>query len=183
MSYVNASGLTTSDMGSMGGNGGFGGGMGRNKENFGNRGQSDGTTAARPNTNTFPNRNMQDASASTEEDTVEPGKAPESAENFDSSQMPNSFGGQMPNMGEVPDGFSDMFSGQSEKVPSDFSGNAGSAESGNRPSRDNMQFGGSWETGVGSIGASVANRPGWLWLAVSALILCAGLLIAKLYKY
>lgn len=92
MSYVDASGLTLSDMGSIGMGGGFGGG------------------------------GMPDMS----------GKK-------------GNFGGQMPNMGEMP--------------------------------------GGNFNFNMNVMGNTASSSTNWIWLAVSVLILGAGLIIAKLYKH
>lgn len=114
-------------------------------------------------------------------------------EGFDPSQMAGGFGGQMPDMGEMPEGFDpsqmqgglgSMFtvesSDETETVPSDNTDSAGSS---NRPSRDNMQMpGGSWGSGMNNTGNTAQNITNWIWIAASALILGAGLLIAKLYK-
>ena len=102
----------------------------------------------------------------------------------------------MPNMGEIPEGFdpsqtpSDfdgMFPGESpngtENTPTDNSGNNDSTGAGNRPSRDNMQMpGGNWGSNMNGMGSTASSNTNLIWIAISVLILGAGLLLAKLYK-
>lgn len=210
MSYVDASGLTASDMGSMGGGFGGGGMPGRdsNKGNIGNRGSSDNTTSTKPNTdtNTSDDMNIQETSASATDGTTQNGGMPTMPEGFDPSQIQGGFSGQMPNMGELPEGFDPsqmpegfnpsgmqggfggMFPGQSSgeagTTSSDNSENTDSANNSNRPSRDNMQMpGGNWGSGMDGMGNTAGGSTNLIWLAVSVLILGAGLLIAKLYKH
>ena len=200
MNYVDASGLTLSDMGSMGGKGGFGGGMpGRDENggNFGNRGSSDSA-----------------ASDTGAEWMPQGGSMPAKPENFDPAQMQGGFGGQMPNMGEMPadfdpskmpnmgempagfdatqmpDGFSGMFPGQASgeatasPETSGSADNTGSAGTGNRPSVGNMQMpGGDFNFNMSGMGNPAANSSNWIWLAVSVAVLCIGIIIAKRYRY
>ena len=200
MNYVDASGLTTSDMGSMGGGFGGGGMPGRdsNKGNLGNRGSSDSNTSTKLDTDasTSDDMNIQGTSASRSEGMPQNGGMPAMPEGLDPSQMQDSFGGQMPNMGEMPEGFDPsqmqggfggMFPGQSsngtENTPTDNSGDNDSTGTSNRPSRDNMQMpGGNWGSGMNGMGTATSSSTNWIWLAVSVLILGVGLLIAKLYK-
>lgn len=209
MSYVDASGLSTSDMGSMGGGFGGGGMPGRdsNKGNIGNRGSSDYTTSTKPNTdtNTSDDMNIQETSASATDGTTQDSGMPAMPGGFDPSQMQGGFGAQMPNMGELPEGFDPsqipegfnpsgmqggfggMFPGQSSgeagTTSSDNSDSTNSAGDSNRPSRDNMQMpGGNWGLGMNGMGNTAGASTNWIWLAVSVVILGVGLLIAKLYK-
>ena len=210
MSYVDASGLTASNMGSMGG--GFGGGdmPGRdsNKGNIGNRGSSDNTTSTKPNTdtNTSDDMNIQETSASATDGTTQNGGMPTMPEGFDPSQIQGGFSGQMPNMGEIPEGFDPsqmpegfnpseiqggfggMFPGQSSgeagTTSSDNSDSTNSAGDSNRPSRDNMQIpGGNWGSGMNGMGNTAGGSTNLIWLVMSVLILGIGLLIANKYKY
>ena len=205
MSYVDASALTLSDMGSMGGGFGGGGMPGRdsNKGNIGNRGSSDNTTSTKPNTdtNTSDDMNIQETSASATDGTTQNGGIPTMPEGFDPSQIQGGFSGQMPNMGEMPEGFdpsqmpgdfggmfpggsSDVSSDGTETTPSDNSGNTDSAGNSNRPSGGNMQMpGGDFNFNMNSMGNAALSSTNWIWLAVSVLILGVGLLIAKLYKH
>ena len=210
MNYVDASGLTISDMGSMGGGFGGGGMPGRdsNKGNIGNRGSSDNTTSTKPNTdsNTSDDMNIQGTSASATDGTTQNGGMPTMPEGFDPSQIQGGFSGQMPNMGEIPEGFDPsqmpegfnpsgmqggfggMFPGQSSgeagTTSSDNSENTDSANNSNRPSRDNMQMpGGNWGSGMNSTSNTAQGSTNLIWLAVSVLVLGVGLLIAKLYKH
>ena len=101
MSYVDASGLTLSDMGSMGG-------MGRNGG----------------------------------------GGIPGMNSNNESGQIPNSTG------------------------------------SGNRPSRNSMQMpDGDFSSNMNDTRNTTSSSTNWIWLAVSLIILAAGLIVAKLYKH
>lgn len=109
MSYVDASALTLSDIGPMGGKGGFGGGMPDmgDRGSFGGRESSDGTTTTKPNAdvNASSGLNLQGTSASTSESVPQNGEM---------LTMPGGFVGQMPNMGEIPEGFDPT------QMPEDF---------------------------------------------------------------
>ena len=126
MSYVDASGLSTSDMGSMGGGFGGGGMPGRDssKGDFSNRGSSDSNTSGKPNTdtNTSDDMNIQGTSASATDGTTQNGGMPTMPEGFDPSQIQGGFSGQMPNMGELPEGFdpSQMPGGLGGQMPEGF---------------------------------------------------------------
>ena len=178
MSYVDASGLTVSDMGSMGGKGGFGGMPGRNGDN--------GDLGIRKPFGTSSDETDATASATPAEN--EP--------------MPGGFNGQMPNMGSIPEGFDPSripdgmnFSplssaapvqptAEAETVPSGEPEATESTEKNNRSSRTNMQI--PWDdfnsnrTAIGNAAQSNAN---WIWLAASVLILGVGLLVAKMHKH
>ena len=216
MSYVDASGLTVSAMGSMGGmGGGFGGGMpdrDSNNGSFGNRGSSDTNASGKsgPDANDSDGTNVGEAAAPTTEEIPQNGGMPNMG-NFDPSQMPNSgeipdgfdpsqmtggFGGQMPegfDPSGMQGGFGGMFPGQSSggkgAAPSENSDSTETSDrtkpsgNGNRPSGGNMQMpGGNWGSGMNGVGDSAQGNTGLLWLAVSVLILGAGLILAKLYK-
>ncbi len=212
MSYVDASSITLSDMGSMSGmGGGFGGGMpGRDnsKDNFGGRGSTDSSNSAKHNTDasTSTNMNIQASSSSPAESMPQNSQMPTMPEGFDSSEMQGGFSGQMPNMGEMPEdfdpsqmpgdfdpsamqgGFSGMFPGESsdasDTTASDNSANTDSANNSNRPSRDNMQIpGGSWGSGMNGMGNTVQGNTNLIWLAVSVAVLGAALIVAKVYRY
>ena len=174
MSYVDASELTFSDMGSMGMDGGFSGGgmpgMSGNKGNFGRRGSSDGTTSTKPNAdaNASSGLNVQGTSSSTSK-----GMPPNSGmpEGFDSSQMQDGFGGQIPNMGEMPEGFdpSQMPGGFGGEMPEGF---------------DSSQMpGGDFNPNLNDMGNAISSSTNRILLVISVLILGAGLLIAKLYRH
>ena len=204
MSYVDASGLTASDMGSMGGKGGFGGMPDREsgKGNFGNRGSSDGNTSTKLDTDASPSddMNIQETSASATDGTTQNGGMPTMPEGFDPSQIQGGFSGQMPNMGEIPEGFdpSQMpegfnpsgmqggFGGMFPNGASDGTGTTSSdnSDNSNRPSRDNMQMpGGNWGSGMNGMGNTAGGSTNLIWLVMSVLILGIGLLIANKYKY
>lgn len=80
---------------------------------------------------------------------------PTMPESFDPSQMQGGFGDQRPNMGAMPEGF-DL-----SQMPGSFGGNFG----------------------MNNMGTSTGAVSGWIWTAVSVLILGAGLIIVKVYKY
>ena len=201
MSYVDASGLTTSDMGSMGGGFGGGGMPGRdsNKGKVGGRSSSDSTTSTKPNADerASASMNSQGTSTSTSEGMQPNGEMPTVPEGFDPSQMPNM--GEMPegfDPSQIPEGFDPsqmqggvggMFPGQSSDgtgtTPSDNSGDTDSTDNSNRPSRDNMQIpGGNWGSNTNGMGTTTSSGTNWIWLVASVLILGVGLLIARLYK-
>ena len=103
-------------------------------------------------------------------------------DDFDSSNMPDGF-----NPSDLPDDFSGDFPGQpsgnpTETAPfggSDTSGDAGT----NRPSGGNRQTpDGDFPFGMNEANAPSSNPAGWIWIAVSAVILAAGLITAKKYK-
>ena len=205
MNYVDASGLTLSDMGSMGAGGGFGGGdmpdMNGNKGSFGGRGSDANETASS-------GLNMQGASAVDSEGIPSNSEMPE---DFAPSQMPGESSGEVPGMGELPEGFdpSQMQGGftgerpegfEPSQMPGDFPGqmhgeteiapsgatgasdNTGSPENDNSPSGGNMQMPGG-DFNMNGMGNAASNGANWIWLAVSVLILGAGLIVAKLYKH
>ena len=102
----------------------------------------------------------------------------EMPEGFDPSQMPGDFGGMFPG------GSSDVSSDGTETTPSDNSGNTDSAGNSNRPFGGNMQMpGGDFNFNMNGMGNATSSGTNLIWLAVSILILGAGLLIAKLYKH
>jgi len=212
MSYVDASALILSDMGSMGGKGGFGGmpDMG-DRGSFGDRSSSGRDKSDKSGFQSMPGATGDSSSKQNEEGASNASIIPTSStipdmsgsfdpsnlpEGFDPSQIPGGAGGQMPNMGELPEGFDPsqmpgdfggMFPGGSsdgtETTPSDNLGNTDSTDNSNRPSRDNMQIpGGNWGSNTNGMGTTTSSGTNLIWLAVSILILGAGLLIAKLYK-
>ena len=207
MSYVDASGLTLSDMGSMGGSkGGFGGmpGSSSDKGGFGGRGSSDRDTTEESNEDAEASDDIRiqgTASSRPQSEMPERFDLTQMPDGFDTSQMPGGFGGAMPegfDASQIPEDFGGMFSGW-DSAGTESSDNAGSTEAtdstgdadntestgnSNRPSRNNMQMsGGSWGSDWSGMGNAVSNNTNWIWLAVSVLVLAAGLLIAKLYKY
>ena len=188
MSYVDASDLTLSNMGSMGGKGRNGGGMagrGSDRGNFNGRGSTDSTnsTKSNANTNTSANTNIQGTSASIAEGMPQNGEMPTMLEGFDPSQMQGGFGDQRANMGAMPDGFPGQYSDGTETTPSDNSSDTNSTGNSNRPFRDNMQISsGSWGSNMNGIGNATSRSTNLIWLAVSVLILGAGLIVANLYK-
>ena len=192
MNYVDASGMTMSDMGSMSGKDGMG-----DKANFGGTRSSDRMVSTKADTtaNAFPKLSIRETSASASAEIPQNGENAAGQERFDASQRQGISGGQRPNAGELPEGFDpsqmqggfgSRFPGQSStEAGTESSDNAGDTNSqvGNRPSRDNMQIpGGSWGSSINGMGNAASSSTNWIWLAVSVLILGAGLLIAKLYK-
>ena len=203
MSYVDASSLNISDMGSMGGGkGGFGGSMAR-PDSFGGR------------TNTSDTSKAEDKAVS---DT--PASQPQMQGGFDMSQMPEGFdpsqmpqGGfdmsQMPegfdpsqmqggfDMSQMPEGGFDMsqmpgggFGGfgnrteQGNEGESSENKQAPSAGGNNRPARDNMQFpGNSFSTTANPQNAPTEDYSNMIWFFSTLGILALGLIIAKLYRY
>ncbi len=86
---------------------------------------------------------------------------------FDPSQMP----GQMPDSAEPP-------------TDSTESGESGTSAESVRPSRGNMEMpGGEFGFNGNGMGTGVSDTEGWIWIAVSALVLCVGLIIAKMYRF
>ena len=134
MSYVDASGLTLSDMGSIGG---MGGGMPNmsDKGSFGDRGkdkrenyeskstpQTDNNASSDLNTSAIGSNVISlssmipdgfDPSSMFSGNMPNMGNLPEG---FDPSQMPGGFGGQMPDMSQLPEGF------DPSQIPGNFGG-------------------------------------------------------------
>jgi len=155
MSYVDASALTLSDMGSMN----MGGGMpnrGGNNGGLGRSGLSDGTTALNPDAdrNNFADTHVQGASASASEDIPQNSEMSALPEGFDPSQIP----GNQPST-----------NGRTEGIGS---------------SGGNMQMpGGSFNPNRNDTGNTISSSTSLIWLAVSVLILAAGLIVAKIYRF
>ncbi len=184
MNYVDASGLTLSDMGSMGMGGGRGGFGGERQDGFdmsgfhggvlGNRWE--GTEIPRNDGNTDGNSSgldVEGTSATTSEGMPQNGGMPEKPEGFASPQMPGRFPGQS--------------AGGTETTPSgdsETSDNTGSFGNRNHPSGGNIQMpGGNFGFGMNNMETSTEGVSGWIWIAVSVLILGVGLIIAKVYKH
>ncbi|WP_148410491.1 CotH kinase family protein [Murimonas intestini] len=170
MSYVDASAITLSDMGSMGGGmGGFGGDMPGFPENM-------------------PENMPKDMPENIPENMSE--NIPENMPKNMPENMPENFTGEMPegfDPSNLPDDFSDNFMGQSSgnkaiPAPSDSSDSAGDINT-NDPSGGNPEIPGS-KPSFDMKGAvtSSAGPNEWIWLAVSIVILSAGLIVAKKYK-
>lgn len=178
MNYVDASNITLSDMGSMGG------GMGGRDM----PGMPDNNGDSMPN---VPNNkgNFNGSMPNSSDEQVPP-----TAEQSGESNMPGS-------PGEMPNGFdrsnlSDDFEPSNMQVGfgGDFSGQPsgdgnGNAESngddtGNRPNGGNMQTpGGDSSVDMNGNSAPTSDLTAWIWLAVSIVVLAIGLLIAKIYKH
>lgn len=182
MNYVDASGITLSDMGSMNMSGGGAmPDMGGNRGGFDRGGAFGGTVpdgTSVPETPTdgetvISGWSIQGTSATMTENNPQNGEVPEMPEGFDPSQMQEGAGRQMPGQaGNQPstDG----------ETPNDPNGTGETS----RPSRDNMQMpDGDFNFNMNDMGNTASSNTNWIWLAVSALILGAGLIIAKLYKH
>ena len=123
---------------------------------FGGRESSDGTTTTKPNAdvNASSGLNLQGTSASTSESVPQNGEM---------LTMPGGFVGQMPNMGEIPEGFDPT------QMPEDF----------DPPQK---MPGGSWGFNMNGMGNAASSSTNLIWLAVSVLVLGVGLIVVKLYK-
>ncbi|MBQ4048204.1 MAG: hypothetical protein IJC93_07535, partial [Clostridia bacterium] len=126
MSYVDASGLITSDMGSMG-----------DRDSFGDRGSSSKDKSDKSRFQSMPGATEDSPSGQNEDGasnasiiptnntipdmsgSFDPSNLPEG---FDPSQIPSGAGGQMPGMGELPEGFdpSQMQGGFTGEIPEGF---------------------------------------------------------------
>ena len=161
-SYVDASDLTLSDMGSMSMGGGFGGGT---------TGNGAGSSSQMPNTDELPEgfdpSQMQGGFG---------GQIPnvgELPDGFDPSQMQGGFNGEMPegfDPSQMMGGFGGAFTGQSSK-------GTATTENGGRPSRDNTQIPVDFNTNIMGSG-----NTDWVWAVISMLFLGVGILIVKQYK-
>lgn len=158
-------------MGSMGKGGGFGGSgmpdMGKNKGSLDDRETLNGTTSegtknpTRSDTDESKSLglNVQGTSASTIEG--------------ETSEMPGGFNGS----------YSGQSSDEADTTLSDNPDSTDSSENKNRPSRDNMQIpGGHYNFNINGKSNTASSSANWIWLAVSVLILGAGIIIAKVYK-
>ncbi|MBS4959200.1 MAG: CotH kinase family protein [Clostridiales bacterium] len=73
---------------------------------------------------------------------------------------------------------------EAETKSSEDSGSADGAANNNRPSSDNAQrSSGNFNPNMNGTGNTAQGRTSWIWLAVSVVVLGAGLLITKLYKH
>ncbi|MBR5312447.1 MAG: CotH kinase family protein [Clostridia bacterium] len=209
MSYVDASGLTLSDMGSMSGmGGGFGGGMpGRgSRDDSGEKSSrepsepsSGSDVSLRPLSSAMPSGGGMGGMP----EGFDPSQMMGGGQMPDMGEMPEGFdpssmfgGGEMPDMGSMPEGFdpSQMMGGFSGSFPGQSSGenstdagdsgNTDSSQNSSRPSRDNMQMpDGNWNFSMnGGTGSAVSDGAAWIWILMSVLVLGAGLIIAKLYR-
>ena len=189
MSYVDASDLTLSDMGSMGGKGGFGGmtDMG-GRDNFSDLGSSGKDKSNKSDFQSMSGTAKESSNGKTMEGASNVGVIPTSSTisnipgSFDSSNFPEGF-----DPSQMQGGLGGMFPGGSsngtENTPSDNSANNNSAGNSNRPSGGNMQIpGGSWDSNMNGTGNATPSNTNSIWITVSVLVLVAGLLIAKLYK-
>ncbi|MBR4959987.1 MAG: CotH kinase family protein [Clostridia bacterium] len=206
MNYVDASGITLSNMGSMSGMGGFGGmpDMG-DRSSFGDRGSSSKDKSDKSGFQSMPGATKDYSSGQNEEGPSNVGIIPTSStipdasgsfdpsnlpEGFDPSQMQGGFTDEMPegfDPSQMQGGFGGMFSGGSsdgtESTPTDNSANNDTADNSSRPSRDNMQMpGGSWGSNMNGMGSGTSGSTNLIWIFVSVLVLGVGLIIAKFYK-
>lgn len=195
MSYADASAITLSDMGSMGGGmGGFGGDMPDKPDN---RDAFDGTQS---DNDQMP-QDSDDSSAQSAELSGKTTNTPLSDDTIDNmpQDMPDGFTGNMPDgfdsanlpesfdPSDLPDGFSAGFpmqaSGeQRETTPSDDSDSTGDTNT-DRPSGGNMQMpGANFNFAMNETGTSSSDLSGWIWIAVSVIILAVGLAVARKYR-
>lgn len=156
MNYVDASAITLSDMGSMGGGkGGFGGGMTDRPD------QPNGFDKTESNGQQAP----QDSGQNLENTTG------------GESETKRPFGGtmQMPG-GNSPFGMNATNASTSNKTK-------GGESDTQQPFGGTMQMpGGDSPFGMNATSASSSQPAGWIWIGVSVVILAAGLMIAKKYK-
>ena len=182
MGYVDASGLTLSDMGSMGGSmGGVFGGRDMGRENT----RQPNSAETRPT-----------GYSVEEQGSIASGISLLSTDSYGGIvqlMMPGNFGGnmpegfdpsQMPGMGgNMPEGIdpsqmpSDFGSSMPEGFENMFPGQSSDRSQSSRPSMGDM-------SGMGSMGSTTSRGNTQMqWLMASVLILGIGLVIAKLYKY
>lgn len=170
MNYVDASDLTLSDMGSMGGGmGGFGGDMPSMPDSEGD------FNGSMPDVDGTFDRSENKSDSNEGSDSTIPGGFPgEMSDDFDSSDMHGGFSGNFP---AQPSG------GGNANAPSgDAESNGENGE--NRPDGGNMQMpGGDFPFDMNGTNTPASNMTAWIWLAMSIVVLAIGLLIAKLYKH
>ncbi|MGN0733193.1 MAG: CotH kinase family protein [Emergencia sp.] len=185
MSYVDASSITLSDMGSMNnGKGGFGGGPGRTE----NTEEADSSTSAEnfnapesPESSESPENSESFESKGGDSAGGENGTAGGPPGDFDSSKPPEDF-----DESNVPDGATQPSAGSMQPPAGSVQQPDGSAQpsagsvqqpDGNRQSPD----GTIQSPGANGAGATQTGAAGWIWIAVSVLILGIGLIVVKLY--
>ena len=169
MSYVDGSELTLSDMGSMEMGGRFG------RSGMPDMGENQGSLGGEIPEGFNPPQMPDDFGGNIPEG-FDPSQIPdgEIPKGFDPSQMPGGFNGRFPEQ---------SFDG-AEITPSENENRTDIKGNGNRSSRDNMQMpGGDFNFNINSMDNPDSSSTNLIPLVVSVLILCAGLIIAKAYKY
>ena len=181
MNYVDASAIDLSDMGSMnGGEGGFAG-IESGKITFGGetpvKGESSGDddSAGVPADEQIENPGPASSDAGAEE--ISPGRQ-------------NRFGGERTE-GYAPSDLKDDSSAdapepagnQKEPPSSDSTGTDGDDGNGMQAEGNMPMPGGDLSSDMNGASDSTSGADGWIWAAVSVLILGAGLIIVKMYKY
>lgn len=183
MGYVDASSLTLSDMGSMnsGGMGGFGGPD--NSNGFDRSGFEKGQDSEAKDNAAAQSSGQNGAVTGTSSSEEATGNIP--------PDMPEEFDGEMPegfDPANLPEGFNGGFPGQpsgdqTQMTPSDGSDAAGDEDTG-RPYGGNMQMpGGDFNSDINGSGSPSSDLTGWIWTAVSVLVLGIGLVVAKFFKH
>lgn len=179
MNYVDASGITLSDMGSMGG------GMGGDPkpDMFGNQGDLSKSMPKSYGAQTLPTA---DQSVTNNMPSEFPSEMPGG---FDASNLPDDF-----DPSNMQGGFDGNFPGQPASdgnvdAPSDDTVNNG--ENGaNRPSGGDTQMpngdmqmpGGDFSFNANENNAPASDMNAWIWIAASIVVLAIGLIIAKIYR-
>lgn len=209
MSYVDASNITLSDMGSMNNNtGGFGGNapsaqngmadsntikptdsqLAQNAENSDNTADTNDTSAA--SSGAVPNNAQNNTHEGFTGEMPDGFTPPDMPEGFDASDfsgnvapsdIPENF-----NQSNMPAGLSDNSSGQSaDNQKNDNSSDTSDSTNkpnADRPSGENMNRANGDFTAINGAGAISSNFTEWLLLAASIVILAVGLVIAKIFK-
>lgn len=171
MSYVDASAITLSDMGSMGGEkGGFGGDMPSQPGDM-----SDFNRTKPDNTQTF-----QEGTFSSEGEI--PNTPSDMPDEFDSSHLPEGF-----DSSDISDTFAGGFPSQSSdnqagSTSSDESDGMGDTTI-NRPSGGNMQMpNGDISFDMNGTSTPTSDLSAWIWIAASVGVLTIGLIVVKKYR-
>ena len=101
------------------------------------------------------------------------------------SDMGSMGGGRSP---DSPDGFSGGFPGQppgnqAENSPPENFGTSGNNNTDYLPAGNMHMPGGDFRFDTNETGSPPSNLTGWVWIAVSAVVLAFGLAVAKKYKH
>lgn len=101
------------------------------------------------------------------------------------SDMGSMGGGRSP---DSPDGFSGDFPGQppgnrAENSPPENFGTSGNNNTDYLPAGNMQMPGGNFGFDMNETGSPPSNLTGWVWIAVSAVVLAFGLIVAKKYKH
>ncbi|MGB4610074.1 MAG: CotH kinase family protein [Saccharofermentanales bacterium] len=171
MNYVDASGLTLSEIGSMG--------MGGSMQDISEEGSNFFESILPGNFAPSQNEEMPDML-----DDFNPSRMPEIPDDFDPSQneempeMPDVF-----NFSQIPAEDAEQRPGQTPPEQDTLT-DIKTADNLISPLRNNSQMPvRDFDFGMDSMKTEKGSSSGWIWIIASLLILCVGIIIVKVYKY